>query len=616
VVFDACVVDKVGDAGVFEYFLDAKLFICIEDSPEKNAMEACLPFSAAEEAQNAGVTCACTGNNTMATLECFDQDCLYCNDEATTCATYVYGAEFDSNGEPIQYFDTIRYKVGRADQIRYGFLVDGGCMVHVNGRLCNSCEISVCRMEDEFGNIVESTGYSINCANLEDSEIIDTCQDSINTTSIFQLFGKFEYQQCHNSSETAESMCYEELAGIDLSNLGSASCECSEEKTTNNFLLKCEFQDCLFCNLDLEVCGYKTDTIVFGSFGTIFERGVGFQYVEGGSDHVAYNEFHKLLGEGLTCRAELNGKACSKCEVELCHPTNDKLHGYRIDCQNIPDGTAFSQCDEGSVDGAFQFESFGEYEFCYDRSDPADVCYDARISYESVGGAFGTTCECLELDASGKFALTCADLSCSYCNSDRSICALRVAYGTRINSFGLSTGFYETFKYITGIDDVLLVEDTASGCKIAVNGQVCSSCTTVTCTDEASGFTFGGFAIDCSNVAQGLNHTCGKGASVFQAVDDPSFGECLPFDGTFPPTVAPTVAPTVVPTVALPGSVEPSMATTAQVASLPPTPNTIEDGRSGEMSTGDSSPSSILRVSCSLLFLHSVLGFLLSCNLE
>jgi hypothetical protein len=77
-------------------------------------------------------------------------------------------------------------------------------------------------------------------------------------------------------------------------------------------------------------------------------------------------------------------------------------------------------------------------------------------------------------------------------------------------------------------------------CRVTIDGQECESCDHVRCDDQSLQF-----VIQCENVQGGGTYFgCNdSGSEVFAHLSDASFGVCIAYDGTFPPTAAPTIGP-------------------------------------------------------------------------
>jgi hypothetical protein len=110
-----------------------------------------------------------------------------------------------------------------------------------------------------------------------------------------------------------------------------------------------------------------------------------------------------------------------------------------------------------------------------------------------------TTCTCEQV-GNDSFRLYCTDAAdCQYCDENETVCAEYSQNGALINQRGLFVSFSDTFNYISGRDDTIIIEDNGLGCAVTINGETCSKYEIVDCQQESSGPGLN-YAIDCSKV--------------------------------------------------------------------------------------------------------------------
>jgi hypothetical protein len=111
----------------------------------------------------------------------------------------------------------------------------------------------------------------------------------------------------------------------------------------------------------------------------------------------------------------------------------------------------------------------------------------------------GDVCECAE---NGQDAVLSCRHNCSYCSTDKSICAAKT---TRTDIAALDTTSVSSttkYNYTHGLEGVLALETTGcdilgncSACRVTFNDQACNSCQKIQCSDGTPSF-----EIDCANI--------------------------------------------------------------------------------------------------------------------
>ena len=133
------------------------------------------------------------------------------------------------------------------------------------------------------------------------------------------------------------------------------------------------------------------------------------------------------------------------------------------------------------------------------------VCEISRSHFENERGheydeTRGSSCSC---DETGE-VMTCNDSpSCQSCNQDNTVCAVNSNYGWKFDTMGKKIAWRNTLQYVQGDrSDTIEFENVAVDvelgiweCHVSVNGQLCSSCSSLACNDGAEGY-----GVNCENV--------------------------------------------------------------------------------------------------------------------
>jgi hypothetical protein len=143
------------------------------------------------------------------------------------------------------------------------------------------------------------------------------------------------------------------------------------------------------------------------------------------------------------------------------------------------------------------------------------ACSRLGFQLENERGSFfeesrGTVCECTK---EGQ-VLSCSDASAtcqsSFCNANDTICARTTDYGYTIDKDGTPVSWSSTFTYVSGREDVVMVEQSLVDftCQVSVNGEPCRSCAPITCRGNG----LESYVIVCDNVVgAGSAELCGGG---------------------------------------------------------------------------------------------------------
>mmetsp|Transcript_24439 Transcript_24439/g.37120 ORF Transcript_24439/g.37120 Transcript_24439/m.37120 type:complete len:1157 (+) Transcript_24439:210-3680(+) len=205
----------------------------------------------------------------------------------------------------------------------------------------------------------------------------------------------------------------------------------------------------------------------------------------------------------------------------------DSLQEFNVEGTNLTSGLAESYCELDVLTTVISADCGGDAatipcECCVECCVDGDGCEFSLTSACQVrSGAFanedrGTTCAC-EPDGS---SYTCQE-TCHVCSADGTTCAQTTGYGFELDpETGDDALFTNMFVYtLGGWDDIIeFRNDVTSGagiCEVFVNGQLCASCTEVSCENS-----FNGFSVDCSNIEADLTfRSCSPDVSEPNSLD-------------------------------------------------------------------------------------------------
>ena len=514
--------------GLFQVYSHLEFDQCLQ---EKDPLEACLELKEIEEAKGKdreqGTSCICTENANIVgqTLTCSHSDCLFCNYDASVCAENTFGSHIGDFGRVVSTFQSYKYvEGGRNEEILYeGF--KRGCSVSVDGTACASCEKITCE-DDRFN--VDTPGIEITCDNVPGGTNINNCDDVFVDTGVLEVFSHSEFNSCVRA-RSSEEACVEAKETIEADR-DDVSCEC-KTNDLGGHTKHCVESGCLYCNSERTVCGHQTFGKKFNRLGDEIGGYNGFQYLEGRSEHVMLEPVLKP-GDDRDCVASVNGEECNSCDIVDC----GLFSGIDVKCENLVDGGSFNECARTVVDtGVLEFASAMEFDDCIIPRDPVDFCDQQKQVLEATQSSQGTVCRCDE----GEHGTTlfCADTDCQFCNDEGTTCQVDVGYGGLIGNFGFFVSNFQTFEYILGRQERVLLEQVRAdnSCSFSVDGRKCESCDVVECADSTLRYN-----IQCENDTY---LGCGEVASgFFEVLAGSSFEVCQKFEGTFPPTPAPIVS--------------------------------------------------------------------------
>jgi hypothetical protein len=161
----------------------------------------CLDFAAGiEDGTEVGVQCLCEDTPSGVVAVCID-DCIYCNDENTTCALRSAQALFEEDtGDITAIGGVYEYVSGGLDEIVA--IADSNCTVDVdnNPQFCEECEVFVDGVRCNSCTIVDcgdgTRAEDIDCENIEVGARFNICEDQMIDEGIFQVFSTDEFITC------------------------------------------------------------------------------------------------------------------------------------------------------------------------------------------------------------------------------------------------------------------------------------------------------------------------------------------------------------------------------------------------------------------------------------
>jgi hypothetical protein len=153
------------------------------------------------------------------------------------------------------------------------------------------------------------------------------------------------------------------------------------------------------------------------------------------------------------------------------------------------------------------------------------------------------TCDCVE-SGDGKVSLMCSS-TCLHCNTLSTVCVEKESFGTTVSATADSVFRWESYRYVAGRNETLLVEYTENNstttCAVTVNDSLaCSKCQLVSCMDGSQGL-----AVDCQNWEQGaffvdcpgsLSPTLVEG-NILEGLFGEGFDQCA--HSIVPPSISP-----------------------------------------------------------------------------
>lgn len=474
--------------------------------------------------------CNATIDGSKATLEC-TAGCAICNANGDLCANKTDAYAFDINGRVTSSRTQYDFILGSTDSL----IVSKSDCIGLDD--CNDCDIRTDVLDDITCEPIlcpdenrQSQGV---LAVWDKNFTVDSCnQNSTEEADIFQVLTDETFSSCFSRDPSVACLSmleYEEGEG------SSVLCDCSGLEGGAERLV-CQRTGCLQCNKERSSCGYSAFGYDFGSdFGRVVRQFEGFQFVEGRTNLVAYHEFNDKSKESDICMVTVGDATCATCKPVSCSVDqgHTHFHGKAFDCQEAGD-LFYNGCSLVDLPGSFSFVNDPNYQGCVAVEDPQDACEQLKQKYLSNDSRLWQSCECSSV-GNGGYELICTDADdCSLCtDKSGSLCADFVEHRAKINRFGSFLYHYDTFSYIAGSNDTLVIKDNGFECEVSINGEICSSCAFADCEDSETPY-----FIDCSNVLGELaTYQCGTGHEVFAVVAEGTIHSCE--SDTESPTASP-----------------------------------------------------------------------------
>ena len=128
-----------------------------------------------------GTECECIGEN-RTNLSCIDTGCQPCNPDGTVCVeNYEFGYDLPPSGLDNLYRCNMRFTKGLEGDVSWNIDYDKyECEVLLNGQICRVCGFKSC--EDRSG------GIRIDCSNVVDGALYDSCSPLLDGGDYLQMF--------------------------------------------------------------------------------------------------------------------------------------------------------------------------------------------------------------------------------------------------------------------------------------------------------------------------------------------------------------------------------------------------------------------------------------------
>jgi hypothetical protein len=484
--------------------------------------------------------------------------CSLCNEDGDVCGDESHIWEINRYGAVVSIEETFQYTMVREEEVvmKKTKCSDAStceeCQVEVDGVACDQCQIVSCE-----GDTDTKQGIVASCENINAHLNVSTCETSGASDDVLQVMKDNTFGTCFDRDASAACFDHKEYEENADENV---ICDCKEVGVNGDIQLVCKNQDCLLCNSNNALCGYKAFGSTFGNeLGRVVSKFTGFQYVEGRDDLVAFHEYMGNSKEPNECLVTVNEEECSECiSIDCDDPGKNAFMGRSFDCENVLDGISFDGCGtNATVEGVFEFLVQSEFTECTPVRDPFETCQTTREESIAVEPSLETSCTCEKL-VDGGYEMACSDaVDCQYCDRSKSLCADYSQYSAYINRFGSFVSYSDTFDYISGRNETIVIKDDRSDCTVTIDGVACSKCEIVECptketSDSDPGTTY---AIDCSNVLEReATYACGEGDEIFAAISNSLYYMCegdtespssIPSDF---PSVAPSTVTTTQPT--------------------------------------------------------------------
>ena len=401
---------------------------------------------------------------------------------------------------------------------------------------------STCHGETDFNATISvysgSSCIDLNCADVERK---DDC--SVNW---FGEAGVEYYIRVHGRGPEKGNFGLT-LGEIDYSDTGCSSlfeilaapdkkCECAS--FGHEASLACSV-NCALCNSHGDVCVERSEMWKVGSSGNVVGLTKTFEYTSGRNENIVFTQSRcsdESLSDCQECELSIDDIMCESCQVVVCGDRGIK--GIAAFCQDAGVQTPLNTCNPSTpLDGVYQVLTSPDYDKCFSR-DVFAACINRKVFEEMANEDL--SCRCTE-QKTGDIMLSCVDKSCLLCDSRHTLCGY-AGFGSTFDDVGRVVSNLSGFQYVEGRHDFVAFHEplghseSLDECKVTVNDNACSSCSSVTCNGHNE--TFLGFSVECENVEAGFSfdgcYQLPSVKGVFEFLSEDGFSECVdthdPFD--------------------------------------------------------------------------------------
>jgi hypothetical protein len=341
-IFDECE-GIFSPGGLLEVFRSPAFETCHDHSI--SAKQVCGDLSVKEEDLDSSVACECMGEGAYGDyrLACVHLNCLYCNDEKTSCGNEMFATSINRFGEIRKHSEGFHYNEGRTDLVEYHeeidpLLGDVGCSLSVNGLECTSCEFVTCL--DATG--ANTTAISVQCDNVPEGANFNKCEAVYIEEGALEYYSDLEFEQCISVQDPAV-VCTVAKNNTEMGDTsGGTTCNCLST-STGGYVMSCEIPECQYCNSNMSQCAlsdlFGVEISKFGEYIAYFDA---YDYIVGKDHHYLMEETDE------ECHVAIDAIECTSCSYVTCFDEEGtEYESYKIDCSDIDESLVF-ECDQGA----------------------------------------------------------------------------------------------------------------------------------------------------------------------------------------------------------------------------------------------------------------------------
>jgi hypothetical protein len=230
------------------------------------------------------------------------------------------------------------------------------------------------------------------------------------------------------------------------------------------------------------------------------------------SYHLGYFKSKEFQVSAISCEVSIDGIACEHCQIVSCESGSNAGQGIEVFCTTAGIPFDLNTCDAlPSSDGVYQVLTSSGFDRCF-ACDASATCFNQKMFEESSDAS--VKCKCTER-ANGRILLSCVDQSCLLCDNSLTLCGYS-GFGSTFDELGRVVSTLLGFQYFEGWNDfaafhkchgVLLgVSKGPDECLVTVNYEECSSCDSISCSNEnGESEKFQGFSVNCDNIQDGAS---------------------------------------------------------------------------------------------------------------